>query len=88
MTLYRKARALNPGIWYTHILLAGALGLRGDIDEAKSEIAETLKLKPDANSIARLRAINVTQGFGSPQIQALRDKTIYPGLRRAGFPEE
>jgi len=88
VNLYRKARALNPGIWYVHILLAGALGLRGDIDEAKSEIAETLKLKPDANSIARLRAINVTQGFGSPQIQALRDKTIYAGLRRAGFPEE
>jgi len=88
VNLYRKARALNPGTWYVHILLAGALGLRGDIDEAKSEIAETLKLKPDANSIARLRAINVTQGFGSPQIQALRDKTIYPGLRRAGFPEE
>ena len=88
VNLYRKARALNPGTWYVHILLAGALGLRGDIDEAKSEIAETLKLKPDANSIARLRAINVTQGFGSPQIQALRDKTIYAGLRRAGFPEE
>jgi len=88
VTLYRKARALNPGIWYTHILLAGALGLRGDIDEAKSEIAETLKLKSDANSIVRLRAINLTQGFGSPQIQALRDKTIYAGLRRAGFPEE
>jgi adenylate cyclase len=88
VNLYRKARALNPGIWFVHILLAGALGLRGDIDEAKNEIAETLKLKPDANSIARLRAINVTQGFGSPQIQALRDKTIYAGLRRAGFPEE
>jgi adenylate cyclase len=42
--LYRKARVLNPGIWYVHILLAGALGLRGDIDEAKSEITETLKL--------------------------------------------
>jgi TolB-like protein/class 3 adenylate cyclase len=50
VNLYRKARALNPGIWYTHIVLAGALGLRGDIDEAKGEIAETLKLKPDANS--------------------------------------
>jgi hypothetical protein len=30
----------------------------------------------------------VTQGFGSPQYQALRDKTINAGLRRAGFPEE
>jgi hypothetical protein len=34
------------------------------------------------------RAIAVTQGFGHPQFQALREKTSYAGLRRAGFPEE
>jgi adenylate cyclase len=85
---FRKARSLAPGIWYVHINLAGALGLTGEIEEAKSEIAETLKLKPEANSIAGLRAIAVTTGVGSPQLQALREKTIYAGLRRAGFPEE
>jgi TolB-like protein/DNA-binding winged helix-turn-helix (wHTH) protein/Flp pilus assembly protein TadD len=86
--LNRKARALAPGVWYVHIGLAAALGLRGDIDEAKSEIAKAVWLKPDANSIARLRALAVTQGFGSPQLQALREKTSYAGLRRADFPEE
>ena len=36
-----------------------------------------------------MRAIQVRQGgLGSPQYQALREKTIIAGLRRAGFPEE
>jgi hypothetical protein len=38
--------------------------------------------------IARWRAIAVTQGFGHPQFQALREETSYAGLRRAGFPDE
>jgi hypothetical protein len=47
-----------------------------------------LKLKPDANSVARLRAIEATTGGGDPRAQALREKTIHAGLRRAGFPEK
>jgi adenylate cyclase len=86
--LGRKARTLAPGIWYVHLYLAGSLGLKGDIDEAKREIAEAVKLKPEVNSIARWRAISVTQGLGSPPYQALLEKTSYAGLRRAGFPEE
>jgi len=85
---FRRARTLAPGIWYVHLELAAALGLRGDIEEARSEIAELLTIKRDVNSIARWRAIAVTQGFGHPQLQALREKTSYAGLRRAGFPEE
>jgi adenylate cyclase len=88
VALIRKARALAPGIWDVHLNLAAALGLRGDIDEAKREIAEAVKLRPDANSIAGWRALSVTQGFGNPPYQALREKTISAGLRRAGFPEE
>jgi tetratricopeptide (TPR) repeat protein len=85
---YRRARTLAPGIWYVHLTLAAALALRGDVDEAKSEIAEAVKLKPEVNSIARWRAIHATQGFDHPQLQALREKTTFVGLRRAGFPEE
>ena len=47
-----------------------------------------LKLKPEANSIARLRAILTTAGFGHPRYWALREKTTYAGLRRVGFPDE
>jgi tetratricopeptide (TPR) repeat protein len=85
---FRRARTLAPGIWYVHLELAAALGLMGDIEEARREITEVLKIKRDANSIARWRAIAVMQGFGHPQFQALREKTSYAGLRRAGFPEE
>ena len=85
----RKARALAPDSWFVHLYLAGALGLRGDVEEAKSEIAEAVNLRPKANSIARWRAIQVgQQGLGNPQYQALQEKTIIAGLRRAGFPEE
>jgi adenylate cyclase len=86
--LLRKAEVANPSIWYVHLALAGALGLRGDVDEARREIAEVLKLKPDVNSFARLRASATKNGFNNPQFGALWRKTYYTGLRRAGFPEE
>jgi TolB-like protein/class 3 adenylate cyclase/Tfp pilus assembly protein PilF len=84
----RRARTEMPRYWWHHGRLAGALGLKGDIDEARAEIGEMLKLKPEANSVARLRAIFATTGSGDPRSQALTEKTIYAGLRRAGFPEE
>jgi hypothetical protein len=46
----------NPRLWYTHLYLAGALGLRGDLDEARAELAESLRLKPDTDSFARQRS--------------------------------
>jgi len=39
-----------------HFWLAGALGLKGDLDEAKVALAESLKLKPEMNSLAWRRA--------------------------------
>jgi adenylate cyclase len=46
--LLKKARAANPRPYYIHLWLAGALGLKGDFDEAKAALAESLK--PDLNS--------------------------------------
>jgi TolB-like protein/class 3 adenylate cyclase/Tfp pilus assembly protein PilF len=88
IALLRRARTEMPRYWWHHGRLAGALGLKGDIGEAQAEIAEMLKLKPEANSLARLRAIEASTGGGDPRAQALREKMIYAGLRRAGFPEE
>jgi adenylate cyclase len=82
---FRKARATNPRIYYIYLGLAAALGLRGDIDEAKSALAEFLKLKPDLDSFARLRAFSPPR---TPQLEALAEKTWDVGLRRAGLPEE
>jgi adenylate cyclase len=84
--LFRKARAANPGLWYVHIDLAGALGFRGDLDEAKAALADAIKLKPEINSQARLRAFY--SWATNPQYWALREKTLNVGLRRAGFPDE
>ena len=48
----KRARARNPRLWYLHAVLAGALGLAGDLDEARAALAESLKLKPEINSQA------------------------------------
>lgn len=84
----RRAQIEIPWMWWIRLVLAGALGFKGDVDEARAEIAEALKLKPEVNSIARWRAIGPAMGLGDPRFQALMDKTVYPGLRSAGFPDE
>jgi TolB-like protein/class 3 adenylate cyclase/Tfp pilus assembly protein PilF len=83
----RKAIAANPQSFGAHWHLAAALGLRGDVDEAKAALAAALKLQPEDNSLARLRA-TVPNWNASPGFAALREKTIDVGLRRAGMPEE
>jgi adenylate cyclase len=84
--LLRKARAENPRFWFIHFWLAGALGLKGDLDEARIALAESLRLKPEMNSLARRRAD--VPWIANPPYWALQEKTLNIGLRRAGFPEE
>jgi len=84
--LMRKARAANPQLWFIHLYLAGALGLRGDLDEARAALSESLRLKPDISSFARLGA--AVPANANPDYQKLAEKTVNLGLRRAGFPEE
>jgi tetratricopeptide (TPR) repeat protein len=83
----RKAHAADPRIYYVQMLLAAALGLRGDLDEAKAALAELLKLKPELNSLANVRA-HWPAHYGNPQFAAFAAKTQDIGLRRAGLPEE
>jgi tetratricopeptide (TPR) repeat protein len=82
----RKASAANPRAWFTHFLLAGALGLRGDLGEARAALSESLRLRPDMNSFAAQRAAFPI--VTNPEYSALAEKTVNLGLRRAGFPEE
>jgi tetratricopeptide (TPR) repeat protein len=84
--LYRKAIAANPSAWYCHLDLAAALGLRGDLDEARAQLAESLRLNPGIKSIARFRA--AFPWIPGPDYSRLAEKTINLGLRRAGFPDE
>jgi adenylate cyclase len=83
--LLRKARTAYPRLWYVHRDLAGALGLRGDLDEARAALAKAVELKPEMNSLAWLRTY---PGASDRQYWALNEKTVAIGLRRAGFPDE
>ena len=83
--LLRRARAANPRWWSIPFWLAGALGLKGELDEARAALAEFIKLEPNMKSLAQLRA---RSNVGSPRYHALRENTRNVGLRRAGFPDE
>ena len=83
--LLKKARSANPRLWFIHLWLAGALGLRDDLDEARVALAEGIRLKPDVNSVAGYRAQFPRT---NPQYSALSANTIETGLHRAGMPEE
>jgi adenylate cyclase len=85
--LERKSSAANPRMFGAHWTLAAALGLKGDVDEARAALAESRKLKPEYSSFAQMRA-NAPNWDASPQFVALREKTVDVGLRRAGFPDE
>jgi hypothetical protein len=76
----------NPRVWLFHLWLAGALGLRGDLERANSALTESLRHKPEINSLARLHALYPLL-MDLPH-RVLAEKTLYLGLRRAGFPDE
>jgi tetratricopeptide (TPR) repeat protein len=81
-----KARAANSRIWYPYLYLAGAFGLRGDIDAVNGALAEALKLKPEVNSLARMRAYNAW--ITNTENWTLQEETLNLGLRRAGLPDK
>jgi tetratricopeptide (TPR) repeat protein len=86
--LFIKARTANPRVWTTAYGLAGALALKGDLDGAKAALADSLKLKPEVNSLAQWYAwLPWTSKTNAPQFWALQDETLNKGLRRIGFPE-
>jgi adenylate cyclase len=69
-----------------HFWLAGALGLKGDLDEARAALVKALELKPEVGSLAQYQAQHPWET--NPEYLALRAKTRDAGLRRAGFPDE
>jgi len=82
-----KSRSLDPRGWNTHLFLAAAYGLKGELERARAELAEGQRLTGSDrySSVARTRA------NGDLYTPALRDRweTVYfPGIRAAGQPEE
>jgi adenylate cyclase len=84
ITSLRTARALNPLMYYEHWWLAAALGLKGELDEARVALAKAIEMRPDVVSPP------TCYGFTrrpSPAFVALFKQTVYPGLRIAGLPD-
>jgi hypothetical protein len=65
-----------------HMELAAAYGLAQRIDDAKRELAEQLRLRPEFTSLAAIKA-------AIPQvcrpIWAMAERTTFVGLRRVGL---
>jgi adenylate cyclase len=81
--LFRKARAVNPQLYPPHLSLAGALGLKGDLDEARTVLAELSKMKPEVITYREIRG-----GSNNPEFLALLQNIMGLGLRRAGLSDE
>jgi len=86
IALLQKARATNDHIWVPYFYLAGAYGLKGNLENAKSVLAESLKLKPAMKSLVRMRAEN--PWLSNPQYWELQEKTLNLGLRQIGFTDQ
>jgi len=82
----QTALSADARSWVPHFYLAGAYGLQGDLDKAKSALGESIELKPAIKSLARMRVEN--PWLGNPQYWALQEKTLNLGLRRAGLPDQ
>jgi adenylate cyclase len=83
--LFRKSLAGNARLYYTHMTLAAALALKGDLVEARVALTEAISLRPDITSVARLRT---PIPYRNPQYWELLETMVVPGLRKAGMPEE
>ncbi len=81
-----KACAANPKVYYFYLDLAAAQALKGDLPSARAALAESIKLKPQINSMkAQLARWAYTN---NPAYRVMAEKTIDAGLRKAGMPEE
>jgi len=76
-----KSVALSPRDSFTRVFLVSALALSGRQTEAKLELAELLRLKPDF-TLSYFKSVEVSD---DPTFRAQRQR-IYEGLRRAGLP--
>jgi TolB-like protein/DNA-binding SARP family transcriptional activator/Tfp pilus assembly protein PilF len=82
----KKANAANPRLWYIHMDLAAAYGMQQHIDEAKRELTESLRLRPEFASLAAIKAAMPQYDYLSRLPQA--QQTMFMGMRRAGLPDQ
>jgi TolB-like protein/DNA-binding SARP family transcriptional activator/Flp pilus assembly protein TadD len=82
----QRASAANPRLWWVHLDLAAAYGMQQRTDEAKRELAESLRLRPEFASLAAIKAALPQYDYLSRLEHA--QQTLFTGLRRAGLPDQ
>jgi adenylate cyclase len=84
---FERARGTAPGLPFLHSSLAAAYALAGEVERARTELAEAKRLAGDAHysSAAHLKAVTY---LGPPKLRALYEATFFTGLRLAGIPED
>src|SRR5215472_2209854 len=80
-----KASSENTRLPFVHAYLAAAYALKGQSERAHAELAEAQRL---GNAYASLANVEKSSWFDNPKIRALAEATYFPGLRKAGLPEE
>jgi adenylate cyclase len=80
-----KANGENARLAFVHAYLAAGYALKGNAERARAELAEAQRLNQSYSSLAR---VEKSIWFDEPKIRALAEATYFPGLRRAGMPEE
>jgi TolB-like protein/class 3 adenylate cyclase/Tfp pilus assembly protein PilF len=80
-----KAESENARLAVVHAYLAAGYALEGDTERARPELAEAQKLSNSYSSLAR---VEKSSWYDEPKIRALAEATYFPGLRKAGIPEE
>ena len=85
ITYLRKAQAGNRQLYYVHMLIAAALGLKGELDEAGVALQQAIEINPRIASTSGLRSLLVQ--YASHRFIQMWERTIHVGLRRAGLPE-
>jgi TolB-like protein/class 3 adenylate cyclase/Tfp pilus assembly protein PilF len=80
-----KAESENPRLAFVHAYLAAGYALKQNIARARAELGKAQELSKAYSSLA---SVGKSMWFDNPEIRALAEVTYFPGLRKAGMPEE
>jgi TolB-like protein/Tfp pilus assembly protein PilF len=80
-----KANSENARLASVQAYLAAAYALKGDTVRARAALAEAQRLSSAYSSLA---SVEKSIWYDNPEVRALAEATYFPGLRRAGMPEE
>jgi hypothetical protein len=80
-----KAKSENARLAFVHAFLAAAYAQKGEIERARAELGAARQLSNIYSSLANVEKSN---WYDNPKIRALAEANYFPGLRRAGIPEE